>query len=384
MLRTLAVAGYRSLRDVVVPLGPLTVVTGANGSGKSNLYRALRLLSAAGRGDVIGAVAREGGLPSALWAGPQNGGAPGGGITGGGAQGTVRSRPVAVQLGFASDELGYLVDLGIPQVDQASPFARDPEIKREQVFAGPVAKPATLLIDRTRAHTRVRDGSWTSLDQKLAPYESIVTDLADGDTAPELLSLRRTFAGWRFYDHFRVDAEAPARRPQIGTRSQTLSHDGANLAAVWATVVDAGHGAALDRAVQEAFPGAQVSVRADDGLFRLTLRQPGLLRPLQTAELSDGTVRFLLLCAALLPARPAPLLVLNEPEASLHPSLLRPLAQLILAASERTQVLVVSHAAALVDALPDPSRVELRLRDSETTVTGQRLLDVPPWNWGSR
>lgn len=272
MLHTVAVSGYRSLRDVIVPLAPLTVVTGPNGSGKSNLYRALGLLAAAGRGDVVGAVAREGGLPSVLWAGPQDGSARTGGI----AQGTTRSRPVAVRLGFSSDELGYLIDLGIPQVDQRSPFARDPEIKREQVFAGTVAKPSTLLIDRTRAHTRVRADQWVALDQRLAPYESIITDLADGDTGPELLLLRRTFAGWRFYDHMRVDADAPARRPQIGTRAQTLAHDGSNLAAVWATVVDAGHGAALDRAVDEAFPGARVGVTATDGLFRLTLQQPGL------------------------------------------------------------------------------------------------------------
>lgn len=374
MLRTLAVSGYRSLRDLVVPLGELTVVTGPNGSGKSNLYRALRLLAAAAQGDIVGALAREGGLPSVLWAGPENGGG----------QGTVRRGPIAVQLGYASDELGYLIDLGIPQGDQTSPFARDPEIKREQVFAGPVAKPATLLIDRTRQLTRVRDDSWTMLDQQLAPYESIVTDLADGDTAPELLTLRRAMAAWRFYDHFRVDFDAPARLPQVGTRSHTLAHDGANLAATWATIVDAGHGAALARAVDEAFPGSRVRVVTTDGLFRLRIEQPGLLRPLDAAELSDGTLRYLLLCAALLPARPAPLLVLNEPEASLHPSLLAPLASLVRAASERTQVITVSHADALVDALPEPSRVELQRSEAETMVRGQGFLDVPAWNWGSR
>lgn len=374
MLQTLAVAGYRSLRDVIVPLAPLTVITGANGSGKSNLYRALRLLASAARGELVGAVAREGGLPSLLWAGPEDGGG----------QGTVRRKPVAVQLGFASDELGYLVDLGIPQVDQGSPFARDPEIKREQVFAGALAKPATLLIDRLRAHTRVRDGAWVDLEQNLAPYESIVTDLADGDTAPELLTLRRMMGAWRFYDHFRVDADAPARRAQVGTRSQTLAHDGANLAAVWATVVDAGHGAALDRAVSDAFPGSRVQVDAADGLFRLTLHQPGLLRPLDAAELSDGTLRYLLLCAALLPARPAPLLVLNEPEASLHTALLEPLAALIAAASERTQLVVVSHARELVDRLPGDGRIELRRSTSGTAVDGQGFLDVPAWNWGNR
>ena len=374
MLTTLAVSGYRSLRDIVVPLAPLTVVTGANGSGKSNLYRALRLLSAAARGDIVGAVAREGGLPSLLWAGPEQGGM----------QGTMRKNPVAVQLGFASDELGYLVDLGLPQVDQGSPFARDPEIKREQVFAGAVSKPATLLIDRRRQHTRVRDGAWVDLTQTLAPFESIITDLADGDTAPELLTLRRTMGGWRFYDHVRIDAGAPARSPQVGTRSHTLAHDGANLAAVWATVVDAGFGHDLDRAVERAFPGSRVQVEGSDGLFRLTLRQPGLLRPLDAAELSDGTLRYLLLCAALLPARPAPLIVLNEPEASLHASLLEPLADLVRTASERTQVLLVSHAPELVDALDDAGRVELRRGDGGTTVDGQGFLDVPPWNWGSR
>jgi len=45
MLSTLAVAGYRSLRELIVPLGKLNLVTGPNGSGKSNLYRALRLLA---------------------------------------------------------------------------------------------------------------------------------------------------------------------------------------------------------------------------------------------------------------------------------------------------------------------------------------------------
>ncbi len=375
MLRTLAVSGYRSLRDLVVPLGELTVVTGANGSGKSNLYRALRLLAAASRGDIVGAMAREGGLPSVLWAGPEDGG---------GGPGTVRRRPIAVQLGYSSDELGYLIDLGIPQSDQRSLFARDPEIKREQVFAGAVAKPATLLIDRTRQSTRVRDDAWTVLDQRLAPYESIVTDLADGDTAPELLSLRRTMTAWRFYDHFRVDADAPSRLPQIGTRSHTLAHDGANLAATWATIVEAGHGDALDRAVDDAFPGSRVRITANEGPLRLEIEQPGLLRPLDAAELSDGTLRYLLLCAALLPARPAPLLVLNEPEASLHPSLLEPLAALVSAASERTQVIAVSHADPLVSALPSSARVELRRVEAETTVVGQGMLDVPAWNWGSR
>lgn len=375
MLTTLAVSGYRSLRDVRVPLAPLTVITGANGSGKSNLYRALRLLAATASGGLIGALAREGGLPSVLWAGPEHGGL----------EGTRRTSPVALQLGFASDELGYFVDLGIPQYG-GKYFMRDPEIKREQVFAGALAKPSTLLVDRLRSSTRVRDGDWTIVRQELASFESVVTDLADGETAPELLSLRRMLGGWRFYDHFRVDAAAPARQPQIGTRSHTLSHDGENLAAVWATVDDAGFGGALEREVDRAFPGARIGIVADEGRFRLTLSQPGILRPLDAAELSDGTLRYLLLCAALLPARPAPLLVLNEPESSLHPSLLGPLAELIIAASERSQIIVVTHADALARPLEAARAALVRLEShtNGTVVAGQGLVDGPPWHWGSR
>ncbi|TQJ32449.1 AAA family ATPase [Microbacterium sp. SLBN-146] len=376
MLTTVAVSGYRSIRDLVVPLGRLTVITGPNGSGKSNLYRALRLLSQSARGALISAVAREGGLSSLLWAGPENGGT----------EGTMRTRPRAVQLGFASDELGYLVDLGIPQAAAGSPFSLDPEIKREQIFAGPIAKPATLLLDRLRGVARVRDDAWKIVDQSLAPYESIITDLAAGDTAPELLALRRTFGGWRFYDHFRVDVDAPVRQPQIGTRTPTLSHSGDDLAAVWATIQDAGHGAALAEAVAGAFPGAVVQAAPVDGRLRLTMRQPGLLRPLDSAELSDGTLRYLLLCAALLPARPAPLIVLNEPEASLHPGLLEPLADLIDAASADAQVVVVTHADALATALERSGATTHRLRagSAGTVVDGQGVLDRPAWNWGSR
>ena len=71
MLNTIAVRGYRSLREVLLPLEQLTVITGANGTGKSSLYRALMLLADCGRGEVIASLAREGGLQSALWAGPE-------------------------------------------------------------------------------------------------------------------------------------------------------------------------------------------------------------------------------------------------------------------------------------------------------------------------
>ena len=93
--------------------------------------------------------------------------------------------------------------------------------------------------------------------------------------------------------------------------------------------------------------------------------------------------------AALLSPRPAGLTVLNEPEASLHPELLPALAALITLASERSQIVVVTHSAPLVAALrqdgPDElSLLELTKRDGQTAVQGQRLLYQPAWHWPDR
>lgn len=121
-----------------------------------------------------------------------------------------------------------------------------------------------------------------------------------------------------------------------------LADDGADLAAAVQTIVEAGFDD-LHRAVAEAFDGATVSVAANDGLFELQLQQKGMLRPLRTAELSDGTLRFLLWGAALLSPSPPSLMVLNEPETSLHPDLIAPLAAMIRSAAAVTQVVVVTH-----------------------------------------
>jgi predicted ATPase len=394
MILTLAVAGYRSLRELILPLERLNVVTGPNGSGKSSFYRALRLLGDAAQGRIVQALATEGGLGSTLWAGPESfsramksGDAP--------VQGTVRRNSVSLKLGFAAEDYGYAIDLGLPVKNSMfydrgervpSLFDKDPEIKTESVWIGEILKRSNLIASRGGQGVQVLDdsGKRANVISDLAPFDSMMTHAADPRGAPELLALRERMRGWRFYDHFRSDAEAPARRPQVGTRTPVLAADGADLAAALQTIREIGDPAGLQDAIEDAFPGSELGVSTESGLFEVIMQQHGLLRPLRVAELSDGTLRYLLLVAALLTPRPPSLMVLNEPETSLHPDLLVPLARLIADAARRSQIIVVSHAERLVDSLADigGSRVfTLEKQLGETIVPG---VEAPAWAWPKR
>lgn len=156
-LTALAVANYRSLRDFIVPLAGLNVVTGPNGSGKSSVYRALRLLADTAQGRAIPSLAREGGLASTLWAGPKRfsramlaGEVP--------VQPLARKDPVSLKLGFACEDFGYAIDLGLPIVSHSA-FGLDPVIKRECLWSGAMLRPSTLLVERHSAQIRTRDAA---------------------------------------------------------------------------------------------------------------------------------------------------------------------------------------------------------------------------------
>jgi predicted ATPase len=384
MITKIAISGYRSLRDVRLALGPVNAVTGANGSGKSSLYRALRLLADIAQGRIVASLAGEGGLTSTLWAGPESfaramkrGELP--------VQGTVRKNPISLKLGFAGDDYGYAIDLGLPPPSSAL-FGRDPEIKAEAQWTGETLSRASAFAERHGPLVRIRDasGAWRQVFDRLAPFDSMMTHCSDPREAPELLHLRERMRDWRFYDHFDTGRDAPARRPQVGTYTPVLASDGADLAAAVATIQNIGEAPVLAAAVADAFPGCAIDVTANDGYFELQMKQHGLLRPLKAAELSDGTLRYLLIAAALLSPRPPTLMILNEPETSLHPDLLPPLARLIAQASARAQLIVVSHAAPLLSALADAAPVKRIVLHKELGETLIEADGTPSWTWPTR
>lgn len=394
MLHTLAIHGYRSLREVALRIGSLNLITGPNGSGKSNIYRSIRLLASAADGELIRALAREGGLQSTLWAGPEKisremeqGYVP--------IQGTKRKNPISLKLGFSADDFTYTVDLGLPIYDpnvnneQASAFRLDPTIKRECLWTGPIMKPKALIVDRKGQNITCRDsdGQWQEVNLQLPGQLSMMTEYADPFHAPELVLLRNTIRSWRFYDHFRTDMDSPARRTEVGTFTPSLRADGSDLAAALQTILEIGDSETLHQTVQGAFPGTQLFIQPVGNHLQVQLQQSGMLRCLSANELSDGTLRFLLLIAALLTPRPPELMVLNEPETSLHPDLLPALGRLIAHYAENQQIIVVTHARPLVEqliGLQDCQHYELVKRFGQTEVQGMGILDRPDWKWPAR
>lgn len=383
MIETLAIAGYRSLRDVRIALGPLTIVTGPNGSGKSSLYRALRLLADVAQGQIIASLAAEGGLQSTLWAGPESfsrdmkaGIHP--------VQGTLRSGPVSLRMGFAAQDYGYAVDLGLP-IPSSSRFARDPEIKAEALWMGPAISRTNLLAERRGGSVRLRDsqsGSWRPPSGEISANDSMMSRRADMGDGLEMLLLRDRMREWRFYDNLRTDRTAPARRPQTGTFTPILCADGGDIGAAVQTIIEIGDAAGLQEVIGDAFDGATLEVGER---FEIGMRQYGLLRPLTAAELSDGTLRYILLTAALLSPRPPELMILNEPEASLHTDLLAPLARLLLRAAKNCQIIVISHATELVRALETAGQcTSIRLRKELGETIADQCAEPPLWTWPSR
>ncbi len=360
-MRSLEVSGYRSIRSLTLPLQPLTVVQGANASGKTSLYRSLELLQVAVHGGLARRVAAEGGMPSLLWAGEKRD--PG---------------PVRLRVEVELTDFGYSLACGHPRPRtgsdgrRPSAFTLDPELKEEELFVRSGGRKVRLAYrEGSSAQVRNETGRLERFAFELDRSASLLSQVREPHRFPELSMAAQTFAGWRFYHSFRTDAGSPLRAPQIGIRTPVLAADGQDLAAALQTIYEIGDGGGLDRAIQRAFPGARLTISEHFGRFEVELRMPGMKRAFGAAELSDGSLRYLCLAAALLSPRPPSLLAFNEPESSLHPRLLGPLAELCAAAAQRSQLWITTHSQPLAQHLEDLTgypRTRLELVDGRTHI----------------
>lgn len=373
-VREFRAEGFRSLKAIAYPMAGLDVFVGANGVGKTNLYRALELLQAAAANRLATDIARDGGLQSALWAGLRR-----------------RNQPAEVRLAIGLADPSqrrsggvayrYEITVGLPPrgpdgAPLSAAFLSEAQVKEEVISYHGGSRPLRLMERKGRSvMARNDEGRPAQVDMDILDSETVLGRLEDPSRYPELDAVRRTLLQWRFYHGLRTDAGSSLRRPCPAVATPALASDGADLAAVFATLrhirqdtID------LDVVIGQAFPGAQLVIPHPESEASFGMCFPEFpQRVFDARELSDGTLRFLALAGALLAYRLPPFIALNEPEASLHPDLMEPLAQMIARASKRTQLWLVTHSTRLAEAVVAAADAKVRTvvkRDGETQIEG--------------
>lgn len=362
-------SGYRSLQRIAYPMSRLDVFVGANGVGKSNLYRALELLRGAAANTLGHDLAREG-LDLAMWAGVRRAGKP---------------PRIKLSVSFAEPNRHepshrYEVEVGFPPKDASPTFETEPQIKSEALTYLGAARDVRLMErDGPRVMARGKDGRPAAIEIDILSSETVLGRLEDPSRYPGLDAVRRSLLEWRFYHDLRTDADSPLRRPCVAVAAPTLASDGANLAAVFATLAHIRQDTVdLDDLIGEAFPGAELLIPEPERIATFGMCFPEFpKRVFDPTELSDGTLRFLGLAGALMAYRLPPFIALNEPEASLHPDLMAPLGRLVAQAAERTQVWLVTHSERLADAIRTSGAGQIRTvvkTAGATTIEGLTML----------
>lgn len=371
-LTDFAIENYRSVRDVWLKLQPVNVFVGPNGCGKSNLYRGLYLMASAARGDFARTLAEEGGMDSVHWC-PGN--------SSHWCQGGVKKDIPKLRLSVKFEDLQY--DLSFGMVDPAqrlkkSAFLGDVDIKEETLLRRRPNGVTSTVLSRKRARVTVRDikGEMVDYTMRLAENESILTGARDPHKYPDLSALRMELLNWRFYHHFRTDKDSPLRKPQLPVMTEIMSHDGSDFVSALGTILEIGDKDGLLAALDDAFPGSILTIDHSKRGLRLRLRTQGFSRAFDTAELSDGTLQYLCLLAAIYSPRPPSVLAINEPETSVHPDLYEPLAKMLAFASQNSQIWITTHSKDLAEHMIEHtgySPQELEKVDGETRLVGVGL-----------
>ena len=367
LLRSMSAENYRSLRAIRMDLGRVNLFVGENGAGKSNLYRSLQLVQAAVRGSFAHEIAAEGGMASALWTGKRR-----------------PNEPVRIRLETELlDEdraitFRYRIEAGL-RPPAAAGFAFEPQVKAEELSVETGRRPVTVM-KRAGPGVMVRGETGRMIEhpEQALPSETAVALLGDAGHYPEIGTFRRAVSQWRFFHGFRSDRDSPLRRPCLAVTAPLLDEDGANMAAVFATLAWTRQDTVdLDRAVADAFGGARLPVPEPEEFASYGLIFPQFpQRVFQPRELSDGQIRFLALAAALLSYRAPPLIALNEPEASLHPDMLPPLAGMIERAARTSQIWIVTHSERLAGEVERRCGIRAKRvvrREGATSIDGMRL-----------
>jgi len=374
----LLIEGFRSFKSQTWRPGDLNVVIGPNASGKSNLLRFLEMIQASAEGKLAKFVQHEGGMGAIVWDGV--------------AEDlhvriVTKSYPRGVRLG----PLSLFYDLHLRHFKVRSAF----HVQIEHLaFQTPNQDANQIILERGPVSGFIQaippeelESQWAILGFTQADEKKIEFDFCSTSSVETSLSgvtgivkineyieqFREFLANWKIYQSFRTDRDAPVRMPQV-TRAETqLDPDGQNLISVLHSLYTESREfkADVNQAMIAAFGDhfeELIFPPAADQRVQMRVRWQGSKHETSTADLSDGTLRFLYLLAILANPNPAPLIAIDEPETGLHPSMLPIIADYAREAATRTQVIFTTHSPDLLTAFGDdpPTTTVTEWRENET------------------
>lgn len=328
-----------------IPLRALNVVIGPNGSGKSNLIEAIELLRATPTG-FASAIRDGGGVREWLWKGQSV--APAGPATIEAKLARPGASSLRYRLQFAASGLRTeIVDEALEEAELRKPNAKDVYF----YYRFQNGHPALNVQEATtgqRVERRLRRES-------LAMDESVFSQRKDPDLYPELTWCANQYARIQSFREWSFGRYTPLRQAQpADLPSDVLLTDARNLGLVLNQLRYSDAWPELKAMLRRFLPRFQdVSTMVQAGTVQLFLHEEGLNTPVPATRLSDGTMRFIAMSALLLMPTPPPLICLEEPELGLHPDALSLIAEMLVSASSRTQLIVTTHSDALVSALTD-------------------------------
>jgi len=352
-----------------IELEPLNVLIGANTSGKSNLIEAIGILKATPT-DLPAPFRQGGGVSEFLWKG--------------GEENPVAKIEATLNYAQRFQKLRYYVKL--TSIGQRLELV-DEAVENEQRYPGendvyfyyryqngrPILNINKLDDDLTRIVQRTR----TLRREDLIQDQSVLSQRKDPDLYPELSYLSTEFSNIGLYRHWQMGRYSEPRNAQkTDLPEHPLLEDGSNLGLMLNNLQHQIGNRKIIETVKKFYEAAEeLSVRIYGGTVQIFIREEGLIQPIPANRLSDGTLRYLFLMALLLDPTPPPLICIEEPEIGLHPDILHTIAEMLIEASGRTQIIVTTHSDALVSALSEyPESVLVCERDDK----GSHLRRLEP------
>lgn len=335
-----------------IELQPLNVLIGANGSGKSNLIEAIGILKATPI-DLPAPFRQGGGIDEFLWKG----------------EGSNSIANIDIILNYPYPEkygknLHYKLSLTsvgqrLELVDEAVENAQSYEGQEDVYFYYRYQKgnPVLNINNQEKRYLRRED---------LISDQSVLSQRKDPDVYPELSYLSTQFSKVGLYRHWQMGRYSEPRKSQPTDLPQhPLLEDISNLGLVLNNLkYQSGHRKMIECLKEFYEEPEELDVRIYGGTVQIFIREEGLIQPIPATRLSDGTLRYLFLMALLLDPTPPPLICIEEPEIGLHPDILPTIAELLIEASQRTQLIITTHSDSLVSALSEyPGSVVVCKRD---------------------